>query len=623
MNGRHYDQIDRVFAFLGLGFSIILTVWLALLGSRVTFLAVGVLSFFCFACYLLIRKNLCGYALSSQTSAKAADRLYLALNILFFSLFTFSVFSLLLRQEPYTIPLVYFVLVASSVSVLSVEILFLPSQKWCINLVLLEIVLSAAMLEFSQVFIYPSVVGVDSWWHQMFTLDILRTGHVPSGTAYSQFPVLHLIVGSTSLTTGLSYKISAFLSVSVPTIFCEVVFTFLLGRSIINEKVGLLGGLLLGMASYSLTIGYWAIPNTIGPIFILVIVYLLFKLSVEKPVVSISLVIVLMGVLILTHTITSLWLSMILFISWATYRFCNWAYNESKKLVLLVLPILFSVAMLSWWTYVSTDLSTLAGMIKSGFSINYLAGYLPEKVIQYSNNVSYYEQLFDAIGISLFFAVSFIGCLYLLSNRSDISRSFAIVTCGAATLTIAFFAPLVGLGVIEARWYYFSQIALSLPLALAFFLLCWAVKSRTGKILLLFALTFSITFLMILSPIANVGNSTFSSDTQARLALTASELQAMKSMSNVWPNDIGVDKYYSSLGLLGYSTRNIETEMYEGNYSDCHSMLIMIRLEVVGHPIPFFSGIYRLDYDPREVLSSQHFSKVYDSYSVSAYIYSK
>jgi hypothetical protein len=52
---------------------------------------------------------------------------------------------------------------------------------------------------------------------------------------------------------------------------------------------------------------------------------------------------------------------------------------------------------------------------------------------------------------------------------------------------------------------------------------------------------------MILSPVANMDNPTFSPNTQIRYALTSSELQAAYTVSNAVNMAIGVDAYYYNL----------------------------------------------------------------------------
>jgi hypothetical protein len=130
---------------------------------------------------------------------------------------------------------------------------------------------------------------------------------------------------------------------------------------------------------------------------------------------------------------------------------------------------------------------------------------------------------------------------------------------------------------------------------------------------------------MIMSPVANLDNPTFSPNTQVRFAFTESELQAAERASNMWSGKIGVDGYYSLCWLSSYSAEEIDRQIYNRNYTDGQDMFILIRKEIVNHPFMIVYeeayGLYKLDYDPRDVLTTQTFSKVYDCGSVSGFVY--
>jgi len=586
----------------------------------------GCLSFLAFAAYLVIRKFISSSTLSSLALTEGSSRLYLTLNVIFFLLFAYSIICLQLRPNLYTRPLGFFVAVALMAGVEAVDILFLPSRGWCSHLALFKIVLIGLNLEFSQLLIYPSVVGIDPWTHQMFTLNILNIGHIPEGYGYSALPFMHLLTGSTSLITGLNYKMATMLSVSLSQVLCNVLVTFLLGNFLFNKKIGLLGGLLLGVANWHVNMGYWTIPNAMAAVFIPIIIYLLFKVRQEKPHIGVFLAAVFMGALILTHTVTAACLAILLFVFWAGFRVYNSMYREWKASVPVSIPVLFTVGMFSWWTFASGSIRVLAELIKWGFSLDYFlsmrARAMPEYVVRYASNVPFSEQLFNNLGMFLFFAVSLVGCLYMVYKRFGSSYRFVMALGGAIILVVSSFAQIAGVGIIVERWWYFSQILLPLPLAVAFFLLCGIVRNKVGKTLLLATLTFSLSFLMIMSPTANLDNPTFSPNTQVRFALTESELQAVERVSNMWNKTIGVDGYYSELRTSSYLVKEINREIAYVNYTDCQDMFVLIRKEIVNRPF-LLSYVYKLDYDPREVLSSQIFSRVYDCDSVSGFVFAK
>jgi hypothetical protein len=628
----HYmpDELDQRLAVLGAIFSLAFTIWSAVAIGRLIYLTVGILV--CFACtiYLIIRRSVSSAFLSSVNSLEMGNHIYLALNILFFAFFSFTIISLCWRPEPYVRPLDYFIITAVMTSVLAVEILFLPRGRWPCGLALFKMVLIGLSLEFSQLLIFPSIVGVDPWYHQMLTLKIIDTGHIAAGYDYSLLPVMHLLIGSTSLLTGLGYKMSTMLSVSLLQVLSDSLFTFLLGNLLFGKKIGLFAGLLLNVANWHVDMGFWAVPNTMGATLIPPILYLLLKKRDGKTHISIFIAILLMATSILTHAITAGCLAILLFVFWAGFKVYNLEHHDCKTLenpLPLSIPVLYAAGMLSWWTYASGHINTLAELIKWGFSSRYflaLGGPMPSAVIQYTNNVPFSEQLLNTLGMRLFFSISMIGCLYMLSKKSGNSRSFAMAIGGASIFITSSFAMLTGNALlIPERWFYFSQILLALPLAVALLLLCCFARSNLAKTMLLMFLMFSLTFFMIMSTSANLDNPTFSPDIQVRYGFTGSELEAIEKASRIWNGTIGADAHYSDLRWSSYSIEDISEQIYDRNYTQDQNMFVLVREEVVDNPFILFQVVYKLDYDPRNTLTEQGFDKVYDCGSVSGFAYSK
>jgi hypothetical protein len=511
-------------------------------------------------------------------------------------------------------------------SIEALDIIFLPRNGVSIYFALFKIGLIGISLEVTQMLLYPSVVGIDPWVHQMFTLNMLSLGRIPEGYGYSSLPFMHLLVGSTSIITGLDYRLSTILSISIPQVFCNILLTYLLGNFLLNKKIGLFGGLLLAVANWHVTMGFWAIPNTIAAVYIPIITYLLLKVRVERLRMGTLLMAFFMGSLILTHTVSAACLAILLFAFWAGFKVHSFLYRERKASLPIGIPILFTVGMFSWWTFASGSIMVLGELIKLGFSLDYIlskrALAMPEYVVQYMSKVPFSEQLFNNLGMFLFFSLSIIGMLYMVRKRFGSSYTFVVALGGVMVLSLSSFAVITRLGIIVERWWYFSEILLALPLSVTLFLFWGILKNKVGRTLLLASLTFSLSFPMIMSPTANLDNSTFSPNSQVRFALIQSELQAIKKVSNMWNRTIGVDGYYSELRTSLYSVKEINREIAYKNYTNCQGMLILIREDIVKHPL-LLSYVYKLDYDPRDVLTSQTFSKVYDCGSVCGFVDTK
>ncbi|MBA7544273.1 hypothetical protein ES705_36625 [subsurface metagenome] len=112
---------------------------------------------------------------------------------------------------------------------MAAKILFLPSKNSPIPFTLFQIILIALSLEWSVLLLFPSIVGIDPWTHQLITLDILDKGHIVGG-GYQHLPIYHVAIGITSLITGLSYKMATMLFISFLQVVCGVLFISLLGK---------------------------------------------------------------------------------------------------------------------------------------------------------------------------------------------------------------------------------------------------------------------------------------------------------------------------------------------------------------------------------------------------------
>jgi len=614
------DEIDKTAALIGAIFALALTICLALTIGRPIYVTTGVLLSLACVGYLIIKKSLSSSTLPSLASAGISNRLRYILNIIFFILFVSSILCVYLRPDPYIRPLAYFVSIAFMVGVVAVEILFLPSSKSLNYFTLFKIASIGLSLELSQLLLFPSVVGIDPWVHQMFTLKILNAGHIPEGYGYSNLPIMHLMIGSTSLLTGLNYKMATMLSISLSQVLCNMLFILLLGKFLFNRKVGLLGSLLLVTANWHVNMGYWAIPNTMASLFVLPIVYSLIKVRRDHSHLGVLLAMLLMSVSILTHTITALFIAILLLTSWLVFKVHNLLHHKWETPVTLTISTLFIVSMLSWWTHVSGHIITLGQLIKVGFIASRFESPGPIDVVQYTSSLPFSEQLLSNLGVFLFFAISMIGCLYMISRKFGNSRTSIIAIGGVVPLFLGFFSLITGRGIIESRWWYFSQILLALPVAIALLLLSLSVKSKVGKSLLLMGLTFSLSLLMVLSPMANLDNPAILENITVRYAFTKSELQAMERVSNMWSKEIGVDSYYSNLRWPSYSAEDIVEQIYSGDYSVIQDIYVLIRREIMIHPFRYGDYIYKLNYDPQEALNAQVFSRVYDCGSVSGFV---
>lgn len=633
---RAIDNLDITLAVVGCGLSIPLTVYLGVTIQRPIYTTVGVVSFLACLAYLVMRhKSLPPL----QIQVDATQRTYLLLNILFFCLLTYSIAAFYLRPDPYTRPLGYFVSTALMVAVLAVELLFLPSRKSTTYFALFKIVLIGLSVAWSVLLMFPSHTNGDPWWHEMVVSQMLDSGHMPEGHMYSNLPCFHLVVGATSLITGLSYKMASMFSISLLQVVCLASFIFLLGKFIHSAKAGLLAALFLVTANWVILFGYNTIPNTMAMTLIPIIIYLLFKSRQEKPIVSICLSALLMIVLILTHSIGALSLAMLLFLIWLGFEiYKKMRYQEAASgKIFLFTWALFTAAMLAWWMFATPYGAGLLSLIRTGFAASDLSGPPPgivpppsevmpslmTAISQYRNSLPFTEQLFNQSSVFLFFALAFIGSLAMLSRALINRHGFALVIGGLVILAITFSGLIFQLSFLNIRWSYFSQVLLAIPIGIAFLWLGGLFKRKIGSACLVGGMAFLISFAMIMSPSVNMDNQLLSPNTVSRHAATESELQAASTVSNLWDGKVGADGYfYGTFEChLGTQFVSLDEAFYSGNFSDCQDMLVTVRKQVAEDVFRPHGCPFRLSNDPRLTLAKQGFSCIYNCVSVSAFVW--
>jgi len=629
------DNLDGILALGGAIFSLVLVAYLHTHVGHLAYTATGIFCFVACVSYLVLRYRQKLLPVSSILDLRTSASVLLLFDLAFFVLFIYSLWSFAFRPEPYVRPLVYFISIAAMSAILAAKILFLTPKNSAVSFALFQIILIALSLEWSVLILFPSIVGADTWYHQSITMTMLDEGYIVE--SYQGLPIMQLAVGTTSLITALNYKMALMLSISFLQVVCDTLFVFLIGRLIFNAKIGMLAALLVGVANWHIFFGYWTTPIILGATFVIIILYLLLNFHRDRIAPVIPICALLMAALILTHAMAALWLSILILVLWLGFT----AYNRFFKQRLaghrfLVVGLLFTAVMLSWWTFGTAHTHTLVvvirGQFQPGIGLTYAPGTAPSEVTPAAWETlsgAPYELLFNSFGMFLFLALSLIGCFHMLSKRFGTPYSFFMAIAGVLILSIGYFPMLIGWSVLEHRWWYMAQILLSVPLAVGFYLLSGLFKKKYLKAGLVIVLIFVLTFLSIIGLPSNQTNRTFSKNQIVRFGFTTSELEALHSVSANYEDAIGMDAWYSVAG----NTPGLFINMSEGrpesiqsciltkDFSECRDQMLLIRDEIVSHPIGTGSGnYYKLNYDPRQFLTQQGFSRVYNSNSVSGFV---
>jgi hypothetical protein len=543
---------------------------------------------------------------------------FTVLTILFALVYMASILLVYLRETVYQRPLAYFLSLVLIAGIIALQIF--QSRDWHKYIILPEIVLLGINIAWSQLLIYPSIVGDDPWVHQVFSMGILDLQYIPEGVQYTNYPIFHLCIGITSLLSGLPYKYAAMFSVSFAQIVCNALFIFLLGIFLFsNHKVGLLGSLLLVLAPQHIYMSYWSIPNAFAAIFLIGIVYITLKFVKMKDNRLLLLLSLLMLALIATHTITALCMAIVLFVAWGAFAVYSGVYGRGEYTFPLLIPVLYTVGLVAWWVHDRWIVDVLQEMMREGFSANFYRQGMPS--VGVPSLVTPFEYMLDNLAMYLFILISLIGILYML-KRDRTAFHLSVGLIGPAIFGFAAVSIILNLGIIAHRWYYFSEILLSLPLAVAVVLLGIGRSGRNRFVPFIPVLFIVVlTLFSVLSLDANVDNHLLSPNSTCRLTVTESELQALESFSNHWNGTIKADDMYAhTQARMGYSISSFSWELLSRDYSGLNTSLILVSEGILNKPVPTFYDTHRFDYDINGELDTYGFARPYDSGAVRGYL---
>lgn len=601
------EEFDRYVAILGATTSIIFVCCATYL-NQYCYSLVGIFTLSACLFWLLIRKKASLNFIQIQSHST-----YLLIISSFFCLYTSSLLSIYFRPNLYERPLIYFILTSLMVGVIDIELFF---EKVNRQLVLFQIFSIGASISWSQLLIYPNLIAIDPYWHQMFTSILINLHHIPDGYSYSMLPMFQLYIALTSLITGLNYKFATMLSVSFLQILCTIILIYSFCTILYEDyKVGLLASLSVIVCNQQIFMCFCSIPNGFSTLLTLYILYIFLKLKTKFLLISKSLSIIFMFVLILTHTITSLFTAIVLFLYWFGYNlstfisavcqiFCkitNLIMLSNRKLdinrliscivhknltsnlqqirdtvfifkkvssenfdnveikglsrsspIPLIYAILFAVSMFTHWIYSPVFEDIFGEIISSGFDQYAIVHPPPINLLSGSSVISLWEQIFNNIGTFSFFGLSFIGCFYMSSKKYRTCNTFNFAVIGLFPLFLGFSSLITKHSIIEHRWWYFAQLFLSIPFAVSILLITNSLKKNHLKPIFSSLLLIGVSFLLIMSPPANTDNHIFSPNSTTALSFTTSELQAANTVSRIYDGNMYTDDYSSDCYIYGY-----------------------------------------------------------------------
>ena len=588
-SGDYYISIFGLLASLGLLF------YLCTSGKGFYAFAI-VFPLVSFLIWLIIRKKASINLSSTLSTGKYQISL---LSVMYWIIFSTAHLMLLFRSDHYQRPLSYFILIALCALIILIEALH--SGKGYEYQILFQIILIGGSLCLSQFILFPDLIGIDPWSHRNLTMQVVENGFLPAeGYSYSYFPLFHILIVTLSSLIDVDYKMGTFISISLLQIVCNTLFVFLIARKVYRySPLNLIAALFLVLGNVHILMSYWPIPNSFAGIYLPVLAYLIIQINQgNKRIIFSGLLLLISLTIIFSHTIASMFVAILLFMSYFTILLYNKIFTKANFTTIL-LPIAFTIAMYSWWIFTSGRFETLVELIQNQFTSEYFVT-LSDSMRSVSYVTPLSEKLFNYVGLFVYFSLSIIGALFIFKNRNVLADNWIhgvlILIFAITPLSLGFFTLIFGMSIIQDRWFYFAQLFAPTLVAVALLIL----YSRFTKpiLMVLFALaSFLFIFSLVVNPTANVDNHQLSPHSSMTYALKASEITGVATFSEQYDGTIKTDSFLAgTMKFNGYKLSPFCKELETNELTELDAPLI-VRESTINGPMKIYSALYYLKYD--------------------------
>ena len=398
---------------------------------------------------------------------------------------------------------------------------------------------------------------------------------------------------------------------------------FLIGRRLIDYRAGILAVLIFSVSSWVIYFGFWTIPNVLGMVFLLLVIYMMIRYYEKREKRWIPLILLAAVAIIFTHILVAAWL-----IAAIVWFFIVITIKERRfnPLTFVIFAVIVGGIIASWVESGYWD--NFVRFAQSGLNPNNI-GVTLTPVNESTVTTAYYvgtlfspfgETLFNYLGMVLGFVLAICGILWVLSKKNISYLSIFVVGMFVLFIFCGTVPNLFGITLIEGRWLYAGQI-IGAVLSAAFLASTWGLWGRLASVLIIAVLA----FLMIMGLPTNMDNDTFSKHQIVRYALTDGELKAMDYIMSHYEGTVGADAYYNYVGkvLPQYSgrLRNIDQNYLENDFVDIDCDIVVVRDAIAYEPFSYGEGrIYELLYDPNVSLIEAGYKVIYFNDEVKAYL---
>lgn len=503
------------------------------------------------------------------------DRLFLIINIIFFTSFFLSL--IVLHNSIYVRPLLYFILITTSFFSIFIEIFHIKSSKHN-YILLLKIIFVSLSFRIGRFFSYPTIPGSDTHFHLNIAKLIIQNGVVPDYSIagkYSYTCLWHIFEAISGIILNANLNYMLFYSIVLLSTIIISLLVYCIVKKIYNSQIALIAVLCINIADMLFVQTVTNIgTSSIVYLFFLVIVFSIIQ-QLHRPIYSL-IVLLMIFCMILSHQLSTFCVFLILYFllifSIASNYFKKNKNTNSEKLHLYPNTLMyFAITMIFYWSQTGPSIgnsfldsmiyrleSTIHSMI-----IEYLteSSALSTAYEQYFSSFNFFSNLFYSLGSNFLIMFAIIGILFIIHYKFKPVFNYPFICTTFALFCIIYGGTYIGLGYlfIPHRFLSFLQFFFVVFLSYSTYIIYTYTSSKCIKFSLMISVLICVFFL-ITTPYINREDTLYSTDMVNRDQYTYSELKALQ-----WPNiylknqKVTVDPLISLRPISTVETLNIST----------------------------------------------------------------
>ena len=540
--------IDGILASLGFLFGLFMTCMNLVYTSNALFLLSPVIAI---SCILYLRYRSKFKENLFRTLLHISNRNTTILSIIWWSLISAALVTYYL-SEVYTRHPLFFFLISGAVAVLGVQIITFRGSNKAVSLIFIaKILLLSLILRASAYFISPYPVGSDPWAHREYIAYFIEFGRtaVPPDFSiyYVNYPIAHLHATCTSLLASISPHDAMFLLGAILTL--STIVTFLIVRMLTgNIQLALVSMLLLNFVDVQIQWSIQVLAMSFGIAIYAFIIFFALKIysEPEDKIKYIPFMLVFLGIIVWTHTISAFITLVSLFALIVGYILYEILYNrnilafKSQNVQLLVVPLIFLAVIITYhWMdplYPFFD-QVLGGLLKS---LSMEAEFLGATTL--SNIHGRWEELLQPVGFCLYAFFGIIGTLYCTSHNEQAKKYFPLISLVLVLFFVRYAFPIFGMrNIIPDRWPAFAFVCFALFVGFGVFCALGLLKTKRIVFYAVAMLLFIGSFFMITDGATNQDSPLYGEVVFLKMIWTESEMNMYAHINETYDGTIIAD----------------------------------------------------------------------------------